>query len=145
MISRTYGNQFYYKFFFLRIFESKRQTRPVWLKKENNLGRSSNKLKENSKKKPINYYRKLKYDAEKYIIKNLKNNNIKYCIGRIFSFTHYKQNKDYFVPSVFNKIMSPKKNIVFKNVNIYRDFIHLKDLLKSIKILFKFMYFIKSL
>ena len=33
--------------------------------------------------------------------------------------------------------MSLKKNIVFKNVNIYRDFIHLKDLLKSIKILFK--------
>jgi nucleoside-diphosphate-sugar epimerase len=101
------------------------------------LVKNLNKLKENSKKKPINYYGKLKYDAEKYIIKNLRDNNIKYCIGRIFSFTHYKQNKDYFVPSVFNKIMSPKKNIVFKNVNIYRDFIHLKDLLKSIKILFK--------
>ena len=42
------------------------------------------------------------------LLKDLKS-NINYCIGRIFSFTHYKQNKVYFVPSVFNKIMSSKK------------------------------------
>ena len=95
------------------------------------------KLKETSIKVPFNYYGKLKYKAEKYVIKKLKKNRINYCIGRIFSFTHYKQKKSYFVPSVFDKLLSKKKNIIFKNVNIYRDFIHLEDLLNAIRILFK--------
>ena len=93
------------------------------------------KIKENSKIDPLNYYGYSKREAEKYISKKLKNTKIKYTIGRIFSFTHYKQNCNFFIPSVFKKIFSKNKNIKFENVNKYRDFIHFDDLLIAIKTL----------
>lgn len=93
------------------------------------------KIKENSKIDPLNYYGYSKSEAEKYISKKLKNTKIKYTIGRIFSFTHYKQNCNFFIPSVFKKIFSKNKNIKFENVNKYRDFIHFDDLLIAIKTL----------
>ena len=93
------------------------------------------KIKENSKIDPLNYYGYSKSKAEKYISKKLKNTKIKYTIGRIFSFTHYKQNCNFFIPSVFKKIFSKNKNIKFENVNKYRDFIHFDDLLIAIKTL----------
>ncbi len=93
------------------------------------------KIKENSKIDPLNYYGYSKSEAEKYISKKLKKTKIKYTIGRIFSFTHYKQNCNFFIPSVFKKIFSKNINIKFENVNKYRDFIHFDDLLIAIKTL----------
>ena len=50
------------------------------------------KISENSIKKPISYYGKTKFLAEKYIIKNLGKKK-RYCIGRIFSTSNINQKK----------------------------------------------------
>lgn len=88
---------------------------------------SNIKLKENSTKKPVNKYGKLKLMAEKYIIKNCKNTNLIYCIGRIFSFTHKLQNKKFFIPSAFLHKA--------KQVSTLRDFIDIKDICSCIMLL----------
>ena len=94
------------------------------------------KINENFKIKPISFYGNIKSLAEKYIINQLSSTNINFCIGRIFSFTHFKQKEEYFVPMVFKKILNKKeKEISFSRVNTLRDFIHIDDLLNSIKIL----------
>lgn len=88
---------------------------------------SQKKLKENSLKKPINKYGKLKLMAEKYIIKNCSNTNLIYCIGRIFSFTHSLQNKKFFIPSAFLNNA--------KHVSTLRDFIDIRDICSCIMLL----------
>ena len=65
--------------------------------------------------------------SEKIIKKKLKNSKVKFCIGRIFSFTHYKQDKSFFVPSVFTRKA--------KVANTLRDFIDVRDICSSIRIL----------
>ena len=60
-------------------------------------GFSNSKLKEKSRKKPISKYGELKFLAEKDLKKIVQNSQIKLCIGRIFSFTHYNQKKSYFI------------------------------------------------
>lgn len=93
-------------------------------------------INENFKIRPISFYGNVKSLAEKYIINQLSSTNINFCIGRIFSFTHFKQKEEYFVPMVFKKILNKKeKEISFSRVNTLRDFIHIDDLLNSIKIL----------
>ena len=67
---------------------------------------SKKKLIEKSNCNPITYYGKLKLQAEKYLLKN--NKNLPICIARIFSFTHHKQNKQYFIPSIYERILKKK-------------------------------------
>ena len=95
------------------------------------------KISESSKKKPISYYGKTKYLAEKYITKELRKNKINYCIGRIFSTTNKNQKKNYLVPDLKNKIKKSKQKIILKNLNHYRDFISMKDITKIIFSLYK--------
>ena len=71
--------------------------------------------------------------SEKLIIKNKKFYN--YCIGRIFSYTSVRQNKNYFIPSVFGKLNSKNKIIKFNNLNHFRDFLSLEDICFGINIL----------
>ena len=63
---------------------------------------SNKKLSENSIIKPISKYGLTKLKGENYILKN----QIMYkpCIGRIFSFTSKKQNKNFIIPSILNKL-----------------------------------------
>ena len=92
---------------------------------------SKKKLNENDFKKPISYYGKLKLKSENYLINNYAKSKL--CIGRIFSFTHHKQNTNFFVPSIFNKI---KKNIFYDLANIenqYRDFVSVDDICRVIE------------
>ena len=94
------------------------------------------KINEKFKKKAISKYGLTKLKAEKYIKKKLSKSNIPYCIGRIFSFTHINQEDFYLIPSIVKKIRKSKKNnIVFSNMNHYRDFVSVADICEAIKLL----------
>ena len=54
-----------------------------------------------------------------------------YAIGRIFSYTHFDQSGEFLIPSLFKKIKNKKR--VFKNLNHFRDFIHIQDITSAIK------------
>tara|TARA_A100001015_G_scaffold319768_1_gene443775 strand:- start:1904 stop:2689 length:786 start_codon:yes stop_codon:yes gene_type:complete len=90
-------------------------------------GFSNKKIKETNKIKPINKYGKLKALSEESIHKILKKSKVKFCIGRIFSFTHKNQDKSFFVPSAL------RGNA--KEVNSLRDFIDVRDICSAIRIL----------
>ncbi len=98
------------------------------------------KISEKNPKKPISFYGKSKLKAETYIIKNLTNSKINYCIGRIFSTTNKDQKKNYLVPDLKLKIKRAKKRIVLKNLNHYRDFISMEIISKIIFVLMKKKY-----
>lgn len=92
---------------------------------------SKKRIKENFLVKPITYYGKTKYLGEKQVNK-LKLNKIKFCIGRIFSTTNLNQRKNYLVPDLKKKIKNSKKIVILKNLNHYRDFISVDDIVKII-------------
>ena len=94
------------------------------------------KINEKCKKKAISKYGLTKLKAERYIKKKLSKSKIPYCIGRIFSFTHINQEDFYLIPSIVKKIRKSKKNnIVFSNMNHYRDFVSVADICEAIKLL----------
>jgi len=97
---------------------------------------STKNIKETYAAKPQNFYGETKLKAEKYIQSKLKN-QVPYCIGRIFSFTHKKQNIRYVVPNIIKKAKSKQKNLLLKNLNHYRDFISTNDICMAIRILYK--------
>ena len=103
------------------------------------LNNRSIKTKETDKCNPQSAYGLSKREAEKYIIKNFSKYNYQYLIGRIFSFTHKKQKKTFFVPSLIKKLLKFKKNKINKieNVNHYRDFLTTKDIVNAILLLEK--------
>lgn len=91
------------------------------------------KIKENYPKKPLSKYGITKLRAENYIIKKMEK-KIPYCIGRIFSYTHFKQENSYFIPSVYKQIKNNRNpEILFSNLNHFRDFISTEDICYSIK------------
>jgi|TARA_B110000459_G_C16524696_1_gene454232 nucleoside-diphosphate-sugar epimerase len=95
------------------------------------------KLNENSLTKPYSKYGKTKLLAEQYIKKKLKK-KVKFCIGRIFSFTHKNQDISFVVPSLFKKIKKLKgKSILLDNLNHYRDFISTEDICSAIELVLK--------
>jgi nucleoside-diphosphate-sugar epimerase len=93
------------------------------------------KVSENSHKRPSTLYGKTKLDAEKKIIKFRKQINI--CIGRIFSFTDKKQKKSFIIPIIKSKFSSKNQTIKMNNLNHYRDFISVDDIINSIYQLYK--------
>ncbi len=96
------------------------------------------KLSEKSATKPYSKYGKTKLLAENYIKKRLNKIKIKYCIGRIFSFTHQNQDTSFVVPNLFKKIKKSKdKNNVLKDLNHFRDFISVNDICSAIELIIK--------
>ena len=95
---------------------------------------SNKRIKEDSKLQPISKYGTTKLKAEKYIEKRLF--QIKFCIGRIFSFTHHTQDDLFFVPSLYKKFTSQNK-IELININQERDFLILSDIVSAIRVLYK--------
>lgn len=93
-------------------------------------GYSKNKIKENKKRVPQNSYGLSKKKVEDYIMHNRKKYNFKVGIARIFNSTGPKQKKGNFVPDMILKMKNINK---IKNINQYRDFIHIDDVSKSIK------------
>ncbi len=101
------------------------------------LSKKKAKIKENSKILPSSKYGITKRKAELEIIK-LKSNKIKYCIGRIFSFTDLRQKPPYVIPSIIYKIKNSKKQeVTLKNINHYRDFISTNNISRIIQKLYK--------
>ncbi len=98
---------------------------------------SKKKITETFKLSPISYYGKTKQMAENYISNKLRNTNIRYCIGRIFSTTNKNQKRNYLVPDLKYKIKRSKKKLVLRNLNHYRDFISMEDISKIIFVLLR--------
>jgi len=95
-------------------------------------GYSKVKIKETKKRIPKNIYGKTKKKVEDYIINNRKKFNFRIGIARIFNSTGPKQKKGNFVPDMVAKMKNIK---IIKNINQFRDFIHIDDVSKSIKLL----------
>lgn len=94
------------------------------------------KIDEKSTTFPPTKYGLTKLRAENYIINKLNNSKIKYCIGRIFSYSDISQKKPYLIPLLISKIKKSKnKNIFFKNLNHCRDFLSLESVSNAINIL----------
>ena len=91
------------------------------------------KILETDKTKPITFYGQTKLKGENYILNNQKMYNA--CIGRIFSFTSKKQNKNFIIPSILTKLKKNSKNIVFENLDHERDFLRLEDIAQYISCL----------
>lgn len=95
------------------------------------------KISENYKLSPSSKYGTTKIKAESEILK-LKKSNIKFCIGRIFSFTDYDQKIPYVIPSIIKKIkFSKKKEIKLNNLNHFRDFLSTSKITKIVDKLYK--------
>jgi nucleoside-diphosphate-sugar epimerase len=96
------------------------------------------KIKENSTILPLNFYGKTKLKAENYIRKKKYNyENIKICIGRIFSpiiQSHF--DKDYFLPNMYYKIKKKNNPIYINDTDKKRDFVSTKDISKAINSLY---------
>ena len=95
--------------------------------------KSFHKINEKSIVRPINNYGLSKFKAENYIKKNKKNYD--FCIARIFSYTALSQSKDFFIPSIVNRIKKTKNIFLVDFRNEYRDFIHIGDIVSMIKTL----------
>ena len=95
-------------------------------------GYSKNKIKETKKRIPKNIYGKTKKKVEDYIIGNRKKFNFRVGIARIFNSTGPKQKKGNFVPDMIAKMKNTKE---IKNINQFRDFIHIDDVSRSIRLL----------
>ncbi len=94
---------------------------------------SQKKITENSILKPISKYGFTKLMAEKYLSKIKGDVNI--CIIRIFSYTNFNQNIDFFIPSIYKKFL--KNDLInLDNINHIRDFIDVSDIYSAIKLLY---------
>ena len=98
------------------------------------------KIREKSNYGNISKYGYSKIKAEKYIIKHLRK-NVRFCIGRIFSFTSIQQDSSFFIPSIFNRIKNSKTSFFsYERLDQRRDFIHIHDLSRAIIFLMKKKY-----
>ena len=97
-------------------------------------GTSSKQIKENHKTSPSNSYGISKKKVEDFILKNKNKYKFKIGIARVFNSTGPKQKLGNFVPDMIKKI---KKNNFIDNVNQYRDFIHIDDVMESLVLLIK--------
>jgi UDP-glucose 4-epimerase len=114
----------------------KKKNKPIWFffsSTSHVYGFSNRKFNELSKKTPTNNYGKLKLLAEKYIESKLKRTKISFCIGRIFSYTHFRQPRNFFIPSVYNKETNTKNYM--NKINTLRDFIDIRDICDAIRFL----------
>lgn len=121
------------------IVKYKKKVKNIFLASTSHVYKIQNKdlrINEMQRLEPYSRYGKTKLLAENYFRENLKNNKIKYCIGRIFSYTDPKQNNTFLAPGLFSKIKKSNKKVInFKGLNHYRDFLSIKDIINAIKIL----------
>ena len=86
------------------------------------------KLKENSIKKPQNYYGKTKLFLEKFILKNNKNFFFTIGIARIFNYYNKNSKKKYFINDIKKILANNKEKIYFKKISTFRDFISIHNI-----------------
>ena len=97
------------------------------------------KITENNKKKSISKYGETKLKAEDYILKKFRHSKFNFCIGRIFSIFD-NRGKNFFAPSLLNKIQKGPNKMVLENLIHYRDFLSTKQISKIIFFLWKKKY-----
>ena len=85
-------------------------------------------LKENSLKKPGNYYGLTKLSLEKFILKNQKKFYFRIGIARIFNFFIKNSKKNFFINDVIKKLKNKSNVLRFSNVCTYRDYISIYDI-----------------
>ncbi len=95
-------------------------------------GYSNKKISENMQRTPQNKYGFSKKKIEDYIIKNRKNLYFKTGIARLFNITGKNQREGFFIKDIIQKINKGNK---ISNINKYRDFIHIDDVIKSLKLI----------
>jgi UDP-glucose 4-epimerase len=89
-------------------------------------------IKENYNLKPISFYGKTKFLAEKKIL-NKKYKYHKYFIARIFSVYHKLQRKPFLYPVMKDKLKKIKSNKIYvKGANNIRDFLNAEKLVEII-------------
>jgi UDP-glucose 4-epimerase len=96
-------------------------------------------LSENDIISPRTFYGYTKWLGEKLLENQALNNNLRYCIGRIFSFYSSLQSKDFLYPSIKNKIkkMSNKNHIYVINAHNVIDIQKADNVVNIIFSLFK--------
>lgn len=97
-------------------------------------GNHNKSIKENQRRNPLSDYGKSKKKIEDFVFKKRKNFFFKIGVARIFNFTGPNQRIGYFIPDMSQKL---KKFKFVKGLNKYRDFIHIDDLMESLKLLIK--------
>jgi len=100
-------------------------------------GYSKNAILESKYRNPKSYYGLSKKKVEDFIINNRKKFVFKIGIARIFNFTGLGQRAGYFVTDIINKL---KNNNLVNDINQFRDFIHIDDLIDSLNLLIKKKY-----
>ena len=85
-------------------------------------------LYEESKKKPTSYYGHTKLYLEKYILKYQSKYTFKIGIARIFNYYNKGVKNGFFINDAIKELKNNKKEIKFKNINTYRDFISMDDI-----------------
>lgn len=86
------------------------------------------KVKEDSEKKPQNYYGITKYNLEKFILKNKNKYYYNIGIARIFNYYNNDLQKKFFINDMINLLSNDKKIIYLNNIMTYRDFISVDDI-----------------
>ena len=98
---------------------------------------SDKKISENGVRKPNTLYGISKKKAEDFIFQKRKSFYFKIGIARIFNFTSEYQNRNYLIPDLiyFIKKNKPKKMLNLNNFNKFRDFIHVKEICRSLDLM----------
>ena len=91
---------------------------------------NNEKLSEKSKKIPPNYYGITKLKMEKGLLK--KNKFFKIGIGRIFNYYNKSYKNGYFINDIIKILDSKKDKIQLKDVDTYRDYIDIKDIISAL-------------
>jgi len=86
------------------------------------------KLRENSIKRPQNYYGKTKLLLEKFILKNNKNYFFKIGIARIFNYYNRNSKKSFFINDIIKTLSNNNEKIYFKKISTFRDFISIHNI-----------------
>ena len=86
------------------------------------------KLRENSTKKPQNYYGKTKLFLENFILKNNKKYFFKIGIARIFNYYNRNSKKNFFINDIKKILSNNNQKIYFKNISTFRDFISIHNI-----------------
>lgn len=94
-------------------------------------------LKEESEKKPDNYYGKVKLLMEKYLLRNINNFYYQIGVARIFNYHDRKSKKSFFINDIKKKLTDKTKRLNFFNVNTKRDFIHPNNISTGLKHMLK--------
>ena len=96
-----------------------------------------NNIKENGKISPIENYSKNKYITEKKILNILKNRALVLRISNVIGLNENKRNRKLHKTFIDFFIKNTKKNIIFNNKNIYKDFLPISIFVRIVFLLIK--------